>query len=117
MVLPKIAQHPEVRAVPPGNVQEPQILPATPLDLPGAEHPVAVGVNQDRDNLMGRVGSLSPLTVLGLHLRRVQLLEQFPIEEIFVILTQQLEHVRRKQLTLVIISGVGFESGGHPTRS
>ena len=102
-VLPEIAQHPEVRAVPPRQVHEAEIFPAALLDLPGAEHAVTVGVDQDRNDLARRVGPLTPVAVPGLHFRRVQLLEQILIEETFVILRQEVEHVGRKQLTLAIV--------------
>ena len=69
--LPKIAQHPEVRTVHPRDVQEPQILPAALLDLSRTEHSMAVGVDQNRDDLSRRVGPLTLGAVLGFHLRRV----------------------------------------------
>ena len=61
VVLPEIAQHPEVRAVPPGDEHEAEIFPAALLDLPGTEHAVTVGVDQDRDDLARRVGTLTPV--------------------------------------------------------
>ena len=94
-----------------------EIFPAALLDLPGTEHAVTVGVDQDRDDLARRVGTLTPVAVPGLHFRRVQLREQFLIQETFVILRQEVEHVRRKQLTLARVLSIGLESRGHPTLS
>lgn len=74
-------------------------------------------VDQNRDDLTRRVGSLTLGAVLGLHLRRVQLAEQISVEETIVIVGQQVEHVGGKQLTLVVILRLGFEGRGHPTLS
>jgi hypothetical protein len=42
-----------------GYKHEGQVFPATPFNLPRAENTTAVGVNQDRDNLLGMIGMLA----------------------------------------------------------
>jgi hypothetical protein len=74
VVFAKIAQHAEIGAVHLGDEHEGQILAAAALDLPGAENPPTVGVDQDGDDQSGMIGMLAFDAIEAFNAGRIQLL-------------------------------------------
>ncbi|USE38427.1 hypothetical protein [Endozoicomonas sp. SCSIO W0465] len=92
-----------------GDIHESQVLIAAPFNLPGAEHTMAIGIDQDRYNQSWVVGILAKMVILLFHFRGVDMLEDIFKNEAIMIWWQQVEDVRWEHQVLVKISRVIFE--------
>ncbi|MCF6301621.1 MAG: hypothetical protein L3J13_00175 [Devosiaceae bacterium] len=117
VVLPEIAQHPEIRAVQPRDIHERKILVTPFFYLPRAENSVAVSVNKDRNNQPGMIGVLPIRAVLALQTGGVKLGEYILIQITFVVAGKQIKNIGREQQPLINLYRAFFKWNRHQITS
>ncbi len=75
VIFTEVAQNPEIRAVHLGDVHESQVLSASLFNFTRAEHTMAIGVDQDGNDQLGRIGMLAEMMVLALNFRGIYVLK------------------------------------------
>ena len=79
-----------------GDIHKRQVLIAAPFNFSRTEHTPAVGIDQDGNYLLRRVGVLTQALIRTFNRAGVQLLKNITIEIALMIIRQQIKYIAGK---------------------